>query len=50
MHVNTQRELDDIFREMVFTLKGQGHLKQNWLEREESIIKLRKLMAGMSVS
>lgn len=45
MYVNTQRELDDIFREMHFHFEGK-ETEQNWLKREESIIKLRKLMAG----
>ncbi|KAK2066812.1 hypothetical protein P8C59_000596 [Phyllachora maydis] len=45
MYVNTQRELDDIFREMHVYFEGR-ETEQNWLKREESIIKLRKLLAG----
>ncbi|KAK0641526.1 clasp N terminal-domain-containing protein [Cercophora newfieldiana] len=49
MYVNTQRELDDIFREMHFHFEGK-ETEQNWLKREESVIKLRKLMAGNAAS
>ncbi|KAK0627262.1 clasp N terminal-domain-containing protein [Immersiella caudata] len=49
MYVNTQRELDEIFREMHFHFEGR-ETEQNWLKREESIIKLRKLMAGNAAS
>ncbi|KAK4454413.1 ARM repeat-containing protein [Podospora aff. communis PSN243] len=49
MYVNTQRELDDIFREMHFHFEGR-ETEQNWLKREESVIKLRKLMAGNAAS
>ncbi|KAK1759267.1 clasp N terminal-domain-containing protein [Echria macrotheca] len=45
MYVNTQRELDDIFKEMHFHFEGK-ETEQNWLKREESILKLRRLMAG----
>ncbi|KAK3391058.1 clasp N terminal-domain-containing protein, partial [Podospora didyma] len=45
MYVNTQRELDDIFREMHVHFEGRES-EQNWLKREESMTKLRKLMAG----
>lgn len=44
-YVNTQRELDDIFREMHLHFEGK-ETEQNWLKREESITKLRRLMAG----
>ncbi|KAK3353135.1 clasp N terminal-domain-containing protein [Lasiosphaeria hispida] len=44
-YVNTQRELDDIFRDMAFHFEGR-ETEQNWLKREESIIKLRRLMVG----
>ncbi|WYZ46389.1 hypothetical protein EsH8_IX_000614 [Colletotrichum jinshuiense] len=44
-YVNTQRELDDIFREMMFFFEGR-ETEQNWLKREESMTKLRKLIAG----
>ncbi|KAK3688546.1 clasp N terminal-domain-containing protein [Podospora appendiculata] len=45
MYVNTQRELDDIFRDMQIHFEGR-ETEQNWLKREESMTKLRKLMAG----
>ncbi|KAK5660417.1 hypothetical protein OQA88_12960 [Cercophora sp. LCS_1] len=44
-YVNTQRELDEIFREMHFHFEGK-ETEQNWLKREESVLKLRRLMAG----
>lgn len=44
-YVNTQRELDEIFREMQFHFEGK-ETEQNWLKREESVVKLRRLMAG----
>ncbi|GKT62086.1 protein STU1 [Colletotrichum tofieldiae] len=44
-YVNTQRELDDIFREMMTHFEGR-ETEQNWLKREESMTKLRKLIAG----
>ncbi|KAL1872314.1 hypothetical protein VTK73DRAFT_1624 [Phialemonium thermophilum] len=45
MYVNTQRELDDIFREMHTYFEGK-ETEQNWGKREESMTKLRKLLAG----
>ncbi|KAK4227891.1 protein STU1 [Podospora fimiseda] len=45
MYINTNRELDDIFREIHMWFDGK-ETEQNWLKREESIIKLRKLIAG----
>ncbi|TDZ51826.1 Protein STU1 [Colletotrichum trifolii] len=44
-YVNTQRELDDIFKEMMTYFEGR-ETEQNWLKREESMTKLRKLIAG----
>ena len=44
-YVNTQRELDEIFKEMQYHFEGR-ETEQNWLKREESIVKLRRLMAG----
>ncbi|KAF6815443.1 heat repeat containing protein [Colletotrichum sojae] len=44
-YVSTQRELDDIFREMMLHFEGR-ETEQNWLKREESMTKLRKLIAG----
>lgn len=48
-YVNTQRELDDIIREMHPHFEGRES-EQNWLQREESVKKLRRLMAGNAVS
>ncbi|KKA28735.1 hypothetical protein TD95_005180 [Thielaviopsis punctulata] len=45
MYVNTSRELDDIFREMTGFFEGRES-EQNWLKREESMTKLRRLMVG----
>ncbi len=44
-YVNTQRELDDIFKEMHAWFEGK-ETEQNWLKREESVTKLRCLLAG----
>lgn len=48
-YVNTQRELDDIFREMQVHFEGR-ETEHNWLKREESITKLRRLIAGNAAS
>ncbi|KAI2628439.1 clasp N terminal-domain-containing protein [Xylaria nigripes] len=44
-HVNTQRELDDIFKDMHGCFEGK-ETEHNWMKREESITTLRKLIAG----
>ncbi|CAK7220968.1 suppressor of tub2 mutation [Sporothrix curviconia] len=44
-YVNTQRELDDIFKEMHVWFEGK-ETEQNWLKREESVTRLRRLLAG----
>lgn len=44
-YVNTSRELDEILREMHFHFEGK-ETEQNWMKREESMTKLRRLMAG----
>lgn len=44
-YVNTQRELDDIYKEMHIWFEGK-ETEQNWLKREESVTKLRRLIAG----
>jgi CLIP-associating protein 1/2 len=49
VYVNTQRELDDIFREMQFHFEGK-ETEQNWLKREQSMTKLRRLLAGNAPS
>lgn len=47
-YVNTQRELDDMFRDMHMYFDGR-ETEQNWLKREESMTKLRRLIAGNAV-
>ncbi|OAA56621.1 protein stu1 [Niveomyces insectorum RCEF 264] len=44
-YVNTQRELDDILKEMQVWFEGRES-EQNWLKREESVTRLRRLIAG----
>ncbi|KAK4126101.1 ARM repeat-containing protein [Parathielavia appendiculata] len=44
-YVNTLRELDEILKEMHFHFEGK-ETEQNWLKREESITRLRRLIAG----
>ncbi|CAK7227808.1 suppressor of tub2 mutation [Sporothrix bragantina] len=44
-YVNTQRELEDIFKEMHIWFEGK-ETEQNWLKREESVTRLRRLLAG----
>ncbi|KAL2153301.1 hypothetical protein VTH82DRAFT_4456 [Thermothelomyces myriococcoides] len=48
-YVNTSRELEDILREMnpYFEDKETEH---NWMKREESITKLRRMIAGNAVT
>lgn len=48
-YVNTQRELDDIFKDMQTWFEGK-ETEQNWMKREESITKLRRLNAGNAPS
>jgi CLIP-associating protein 1/2 len=48
-YVNTQRELDDIFRDMQLYFEGK-ETEQNWLKREESMTRLRRLLAGNAPS
>lgn len=45
MYVNTHRELEDIFRDMHPFFEGKES-EQNWLKREQSCTKLRRLNAG----
>lgn len=49
LYVNTHRELDDIFKEMAWVFEGR-ETEQNWLKREESMIKLRRLNVGNASS
>ncbi|RYC58150.1 hypothetical protein CHU98_g8062 [Xylaria longipes] len=44
-YVNTQRELDDIIKGMHEWFEGK-ETEQNWMKREESMAKLRRLIAG----
>ncbi|KAI9831777.1 MAG: hypothetical protein M1819_004674 [Sarea resinae] len=44
-YVNSQRELDDTFRDMAPWFEGKES-EQNWTAREKSIIKLRQLTKG----
>lgn len=44
-YVNTQRELDDMIKGMHQWFEGK-ETEQNWMKREESAAKLRRLIAG----
>ncbi|KAI0099059.1 clasp N terminal-domain-containing protein [Nemania sp. FL0031] len=44
-YVNTQRELDEIIKGMHEWFEGK-ETEQNWMKREESMSKLRRLIAG----
>ncbi|PTB70779.1 ARM repeat-containing protein [Trichoderma citrinoviride] len=44
-YVNTNRELDDIIREMTPYFEGKES-EHNWMKREQSIVTLRRLVAG----
>ncbi|TGJ80370.1 hypothetical protein E0Z10_g8393 [Xylaria hypoxylon] len=44
-YVNTQRELDEIIKGMHQWFEGK-ETEQNWMKREESMTKLRRLIAG----
>ncbi len=48
-YVNTQRELEDTFRDMYPYFEGKES-EQNWLKREQSCTKLRRLNAGNAPS
>lgn len=45
IYVNTQRELDDMIKDMHAWFEGK-ETEQNWMKREESVGKLRRLIAG----
>ncbi|RGP80435.1 stu1 [Fusarium longipes] len=45
LYVNTNRELDDMIKEMAWFFEGK-ETEQNWLKRENSVHKLRRLIAG----
>ncbi|ROW05773.1 hypothetical protein VMCG_05269 [Cytospora schulzeri] len=48
-YLNTTRELEDMFRDMHGYFDGRES-EHNWMLREQSINKLRRLMAGNAVS
>ena len=48
-YVNTQRELDEIFKDMHQFFEGKES-EQNWLKREQSCTKIRRLNAGNAPS
>ncbi|CAG9936961.1 unnamed protein product [Clonostachys rosea f. rosea IK726] len=48
-YVNTNRELDDIFKGMAWFFEGRES-EQNWIKREESMVTLRRLNAGNATS
>jgi CLIP-associating protein 1/2 len=48
-YVNTQRELETIMKDMQPYFEGKES-EHNWMKREESITKLRRLLAGNAVS
>ncbi|KAF2472912.1 uncharacterized protein BDR25DRAFT_283517 [Lindgomyces ingoldianus] len=45
IHLYTQRELDDIFRDMAPCFEGKEN-EQNWLARDKSTLKLRRITKG----
>ncbi|KAF4457176.1 Protein STU1 [Fusarium austroafricanum] len=45
LYVNTNRELDDIFKEMAWFFEGK-ETEQNWLKREDGVHRLRRLNVG----
>ena len=45
LYVESLRELEDVFREMQPFFEGKES-EQNWLPREKSVIKLRRIIAG----
>lgn len=49
LYVHTQRELDDIFREMVPHFEGK-ETEQNWGARDKDVLKLRRLTKGNAPS
>ncbi|RFU35689.1 hypothetical protein B7463_g640, partial [Scytalidium lignicola] len=48
-YVNTHRELDETFKEMLQYFEGRES-EQNWLKREQSCTKIRRLNAGNAPS
>jgi CLIP-associating protein 1/2 len=49
IHIYTQRELDDIFRDMAPPFEGRES-EQNWLARDKNTTKLRRILMGNAPS
>ncbi|KAH7385569.1 protein STU1 [Phaeosphaeria sp. MPI-PUGE-AT-0046c] len=49
IHIYTQRELDDIFRDMAPCFEGKEN-EQNWLARDKNTTKLRRILMGNAPS
>jgi len=47
LHLLTQRELEDIFRDMTPCFEGK-ETEQNWIIRDKSVTKIRRLIKGNS--
>ncbi|SMQ54742.1 unnamed protein product [Zymoseptoria tritici ST99CH_3D7] len=45
IYVHTQRELEDVFREMHPHFEGK-ETEQNWMLRDKSVLKIRRLLKG----
>ncbi|KAL1955565.1 hypothetical protein VTO42DRAFT_8444 [Malbranchea cinnamomea] len=45
LYINSQRELDDVVRDMVPHFEGKES-EHNWIPREKSVIKLRRITKG----
>lgn len=45
IYVHTQRELDDVFREMLPHFEGK-ETEQNWMPRDKAVLKIRRLLKG----
>jgi CLIP-associating protein 1/2 len=45
IHIYTQRELDDIFRDMAPHYEGKEN-EQNWLARDKNCTKIRRILRG----
>jgi CLIP-associating protein 1/2 len=49
IHIYTQRELDDMFRDMAAPFEGRES-EQNWLARDKNTTKLRRVLMGNAPS
>lgn len=45
IYVHTQRELDDVFRDMLPHFEGK-ETEQNWMPRDKAVLKIRRLLKG----